>query len=89
MSDPLIRELDHYVILEPGHKEQFLNAEETLIWLKNWLTHLEELPDDLKNKTSLDEAAKFLLDTACELEIQAGIKVQWFAIRLSPPDSSI
>tara|TARA_B100000700_G_C14914519_1_gene793948 strand:- start:806 stop:1075 length:270 start_codon:yes stop_codon:yes gene_type:complete len=89
MSDPLIRELDNYVILEPGKKEQFLNAEETLIWLKNWLQSLEELPEDLKKQTSLDAAAKFLLDTACDLEIKPGIKVQWFAIRLSPPDFSI
>ena len=30
MSDPLIRELDHYVVLEPGRAEQLLSAAETL-----------------------------------------------------------
>jgi hypothetical protein len=30
MSDPLIRELDHYVVLEPGGGERILSAAETL-----------------------------------------------------------
>ena len=34
MSDPLLRELDHYVVLEPGGGERILTAAETLAWLK-------------------------------------------------------
>ena len=35
MSDPLIRELDHYVVLEPGCAEQqLLTAADTLAWLE-------------------------------------------------------
>ena len=83
MSNPLIRETDHYVILEPGKKERFLSSEETLKWLHKWLTCIEELPKDLKEKRSLDEAAQHLLDTACDLEIRQGFTLQWFAVRLN------
>ena len=85
MSNPLIRECDHYVVIEGSKQEKFLNEEETIEWLKNWLEHLEKLPDDLQNQPSTTAAAKRLLATACELEIQPGINLQWFAIRLEPP----
>ena len=88
MSDPLIRELENYVILEPGKKEEILSKEETLKWLEECIKKIEgELPKDLISKPSTKVAAKYLLDTACELEISPGLKVQWFAIRLNPPDS--
>ena len=37
MSDPLIREMDNYVVLVPGESEQFLDKEQTLLWLQSWL----------------------------------------------------
>ncbi len=86
MVDPLINACDHYVILEPGKQEQFLTAEETLIWLMNWLEQLEKLPADLKNQPSISAAAKRLIDTACDLEIKPGFNLQWFAIRLDRSD---
>tara|TARA_Y100001968_G_C19084868_1_gene584796 strand:- start:9 stop:278 length:270 start_codon:yes stop_codon:yes gene_type:complete len=85
MSDPLIRELDNYVVLEPGKNEKFLSAEETLTWLIDWLKKLDELPQDLKEKSSPKEAAQHLLDTACDLEIEPGCTLQWFAVRLKSP----
>ena len=84
MSDPLIREMDNFVVLEPGKKEQFLSYDETLSWLCYWLEKLETLPEDLIKKTK-EEAAQYLMDTACDLEIQPGFKLQWFAIRLDSP----
>ena len=86
MSDPLIRELENYVVLEPGKKERFLSVEETFKWLLSWLEQLEELPKDLKEKSSLEIAAKHLLDTACDLEIKPGFTLQWFAVRLDSPE---
>ena len=86
MSDPLIRSVENYVILEPGKDEQFLSSQETLEWLCNWLEKLEELPKDLKEKTSINSAAQHLLDTACNLEIKPGFNLQWFAVRLDSPD---
>ena len=85
MSDPLIHECDNYVVLEPGVSEKILNEEETKIWLANWLKTFEELPIDLKNQKSIKEAAQYLLNTACNLEIKPGLTIQWFAVRLEPP----
>ena len=85
MSDPLIRELSNYVILEPNKNQRFLSSEETLKWLCNWLKAMEELPKDLQEKNSIKEASKHLLDTACNLEIKPGLTIQWFAVRLESP----
>ena len=86
MTDPLIRALDHFLVLEPGKKERFLNPQETLSWLSGWLKSLDELPEDLKKKNSIEDAAKHLLDTACDLEIKKGFILQWFAVRLESPN---
>ena len=85
MSDPLIREMDSYIVLVPGESEQFLNREQTLLWLQSWLNKFDSLPLDLACKSSIAEAAQHLLDTACDLEIKAGFKVQWYAVRLESP----
>lgn len=85
MSDPLIRERDHYVVLEPGRVEQLLSAAETQAWLEAVLTGLEETPADLAELPDGAARARRLLETACELEIEPGVTVQWFAIRLEPP----
>ena len=87
MSDPLIRDSDHYVVLEPGQPERLLSAADTLVWLQNWLQSLDVLPEDLQSQNSLVSAAQRLLDTACELEVGPGLCLQWFAVRLEPPGS--
>ncbi|ABX08055.1 chlororespiratory reduction protein 7 [Prochlorococcus marinus] len=84
MSNPLIRACDHYVVLEPGQEERFLDKDETLFWLESWLGKLQELPKDLKSQGSVESAAQRLLDTACDLEIKPGFTLQWFAVRLDP-----
>jgi hypothetical protein len=87
MSDPLIRELDHYVVLEPGLPQQLLSAADTLAWLAQQLARLEPLPADLRDLPDEEAMAQRLLETACELELEPGVVVQWFAIRLEPPGS--
>ena len=52
MSNPLLRELDHYVVLEPGGSELILTAAETLAWLEAWLAKLEPVPADLAGLSS-------------------------------------
>ena len=84
MSDPLIRELDHYVVLEPGKPEQLLTVAETLAWLEQQLSSLDSIPEDLSGLATTADQAQRLLETACELELQPGVTVQWFAIRLEP-----
>ncbi len=86
MSDPLIRECENYVLIEPGKPEQILNEKETKEWLEKWLKALEALPEDLKEEESFAKAAQRLIDTACALEIKPGFTLQWFAIRLNPPE---
>lgn len=85
MSDPLIRERDHYVVLEPGRAEQLLSAAETLAWLQARLDGLAAPPADLAALPDQAARAARLLETACELELEPGFTVQWFAIRLEPP----
>ncbi|MFM7653719.1 MAG: chlororespiratory reduction protein 7 [Vulcanococcus sp.] len=86
MSDPLIRERDHYVVLEPGRPEQLLSAAETQLWLETQLAGLPEVPADLRPLADQPARAARLLETACELEREPGVVVQWFAIRLEPPE---
>ena len=86
MSDPLIRALDDYVVLEPGQPQQLLSAADTLAWLSDWLRKLDELPADLAGQSDLTAAAQRLLDTACDLEISPGVTLQCFAVRLELPN---
>jgi len=89
MSDPLIRELDHYVVLEPGRPQEMLSAADTLDWLEGQLALMQSTPQDLLHLSSGSERAQRLLETACELEREPGVVVQWFAIRLEPPNPSV
>ena len=77
--------MDNYIVLVPDQSEQLLDREETLLWLHSWLNNFDELPLDLECKSSIEEAAQHLLDTACELEIKPGFTVEWYAVRLDPP----
>jgi len=85
MSDPLLRELDHYVVLDPSGGERILPAAATLDWLAARLGGLAELPPDLAALPTAAARAQRLLDTACELELEPGLAIQWFAVRIEPP----
>lgn len=86
MSDPLLRELDHYVVLEPAAPERILSRQETLDWLVDQLAMLAEPPEDLRDLPDPAQRALRLLETACELELQPGWRISWFAVRLEPPE---
>jgi Protein CHLORORESPIRATORY REDUCTION 7 len=87
MSDPLLRELDHYVVLEPGGEETILTADATRAWLAGHLAALPRQPEDLAELDDDDARAERLLETACELELEPGLAIQWFAVRLEPPSA--
>jgi hypothetical protein len=87
MSDPLIRALDHYVVLEPGAGERILSATETRAWLAGQLEALADLPADLAAIPGTEARAERLLETGCELELAPGRTIQWFAVRLEPPSA--
>ena len=83
MSHPIIRECDHYLVMEPSRDEKFLSKEETLKWLETWIKKMNKLPKDLENQASNQSAAKRLLDISCNLEIKPGFTIQWFAVRIN------
>ena len=85
MSDPLIHQMEHYVVIEPGKKEQILSEEETLTWLIKWVKDMQSPSTDLDRYISPRDKAQHLIDTACELHISPGMKIQWFAVRIEPP----
>ena len=49
------------------------------------VAQLVALPPDLLTLPDATARARRLLETACELELEPGVVVQWFAIRLEPP----
>lgn len=75
---------DNYVVLETGQSEQFLTAPELLEKLQAVLqdVQIEDLPRDLQRLKSVEEQAKSLLDTSCELDVGRGKYLQWYAVRL-------
>jgi Protein CHLORORESPIRATORY REDUCTION 7 len=82
MSESLYSE-DHFVVLETNQPEQILTAAELLEKLQNLLaTRQTELPRDLQSFTSVEEQARYLLDTACDFDLAPGEYLQWYAIRL-------
>ncbi len=83
MTHPLLRERDHYVVLEPGRPEEILTALETEQWLADQLAAMEVMPQDLADQADPASGARRLLDTACELEVAPGRIIQWYAVRIS------
>ncbi|MCY7276148.1 MAG: chlororespiratory reduction protein 7 [Phormidesmis sp. CAN_BIN44] len=83
MPDSLMYQEDHFVVLETAQPEQFLTAAEMLEKLRSVLSqHQDSLPRDLQSLPTIQEQAKYLLDTACELDVGSGDYLQWYAVRL-------
>ena len=84
MSNPLIRSVEHFVLLEPDKKERIVSREEAIKWLREWfkkvdITTINQNIDFEKEETLL----RFLEDT-CELEVHSGYVIKWFAVRIDP-----
>jgi len=82
MVNPIIWEMDHYVILEPGKEERIADRGGTRAWLEEVLAIMVHRPADLDRFPDAADGAAYLLDTACELEVEPGQRVQWYAVRL-------
>lgn len=83
MPDPLMYQQDVFVVLEPNQPEQFLSASELLEKLRGILTQRQDnLPRDLQKFTTIEAQAQYLLDTSCELDMEPGQYLQWYAVRL-------
>ncbi len=83
MPDPMMYRQDDFVVLEPNQPEQFLTANELFEKLKVVLARgQQQLPQELQNFSSIEEQANYLIDTSCELVLQPGQYLQWYAVRL-------
>lgn len=83
MPDPMMYQQDDFVVLEPNQDEQFLTAAELLAKLKLVLSNNQQkLPQELEKFSSVEAQAQYLLDTSCELVIEPGQYLQWYAVRL-------
>ncbi|MBD2344531.1 chlororespiratory reduction protein 7 [Anabaena subtropica] len=84
MPDPLMYQLDNFVVLETNQPEQFLTSAELLEKLKGELQKIDfsDLPLELQQFDSLQVQAQHLIDTSCELDVGAGKYLQWYAVRL-------
>ena len=83
MPDSIMYQEDAYVVLETNQLEQFLTPEELLAKLKAILaTRQDNLPRDLQKFSAIDEQAKYLMETSCELDVEPGEYLQWYVVRL-------
>lgn len=83
MPDPRLYESDTFVLLEPNQPEQFLTTIELLEKLQAILAQRQDdLPRDLQKFASVEEQAQYLLETSCELDMEPGQFLQWYAVRL-------
>ncbi|MGJ3246020.1 MAG: chlororespiratory reduction protein 7 [Elainellaceae cyanobacterium] len=83
MSDPRMYQEDAFVLLESGQDEQFLTPDEMLAKLKAVLgQHPGSLPRDAAKFSDLEDQARCVLHTSCELRVAPGQYLQWYAVRL-------
>ncbi|MBE9146846.1 chlororespiratory reduction protein 7 [Planktothrix mougeotii] len=83
MPDALMYDEETFVVLETHQPEQFMTVAELLEKLKSVLSECQDnLPQDLQRFTTIEEQAKHLLDTSCDLDVGAGQYLQWYAVRL-------
>ena len=84
MSNPLIRSVEHFVLLEPDKKERTVSREEAIKWLRGWLKKIDiNTINQNENFEQEETISKFLEDT-CELEVSNGYVIKWFAVRIDP-----
>jgi hypothetical protein len=83
MRDSIMFQEDAFVVLETNQPEQFLTPTELLEKLKGVLaTRQDDLPRDLQKFASVEEQARYLIETSCDLDVGPGEYLQWYAVRL-------
>ena len=84
MSNPLIRSEDHFVLLEPDKKERIVSREEAIKWLRDWLKKIDITTINQKEIFEKEETISKFLEDTCELEVNSGYVIKWFAVRIDP-----
>lgn len=91
MPDAIMYQEEMFVVLMPGEAEVFLTPEDLLEKLVGLLSvgaaspsenRQPDLPRDLQRFTTVADQARYLRDTACELELAPGEAMQWYVVRL-------
>lgn len=83
MPDSIMFQEDAYVLLETNQPEQILTPTELLEKLQVILSQRQDdLPRDLQKFTCVEEQAKYLMETSCELDVGPGDYLQWYVVRL-------
>lgn len=79
----LMYEEAYFVLLMPGASEEILTAAELGQHLEAILSDRQDaLPPDLAKQPTVADQAKYLINNACDFELEPGQTMQWFAIRL-------
>jgi len=84
MSNPLIRSVDHFVLLEPDKKERIVSREEAIKWLREWLKRIDTTTINQNQNFEKEETISKFLEDTCELEVSSGFVIKWFAVRIDP-----
>ena len=82
MSNPLIRSVEHFVLLEPDKKERIVSREEAIKWLREWFKKVDITTINQNENFEKDENISSFLEDTCELEISRGYIIKWFAVRI-------
>jgi len=83
MPDSLMYEEEMFVVLETNQPETFLTPDELFNKLREVLEVIQDdLPNDLKHIETIDEQAKKLMDTSCELDLGPDQFLQWYVVRM-------
>ncbi|WP_099240105.1 chlororespiratory reduction protein 7 [Synechococcus sp. BDU 130192] len=81
MADPIMYQVDGYVVLRHDHPEQLMEPDEIRTFFETLLSIQPDLlPADLAKLPSQAEQIDQLLADYCELEIEDGF-LQWYAVR--------
>ena len=84
MSNPLIRSVEHFVLLEPEKEEKIVSKEDAIKWLKSWFQKVNLTTINQNERFEKEEDLSNFLEDACELEIKPGYVIKWFAVRIDP-----
>ena len=84
MSNPLIRSVEHFVLLEPDKKEIIVSREEAIKWLRNWFKKIDITTINQNENFEKEETLSKFLEDTCELEVNSGYVIKWFAVRIDP-----
>ena len=84
MSNPLIRSVEHFVLLEPDKKERIVSREEAIKWLREWFKKVDTTTINQNNDFEKEETLLRFLEDTCELEVYSGYVIKWFAVRIDP-----